>query len=77
MQITVPITDEGNAYILKQYVGEGKFDGHNFELCVCLPTMSPLVMIDGRQYTVNIHDIAKGMMKEILNGNGATAAGGE
>lgn len=58
-EITVPVEDITDKLILRLSVGEGKFDGEPVVLDSALPTHSPMVHFQGRQYLVNIHDIVK------------------
>lgn len=59
VEISVPVEDITGKYLLREHIGEGNFGDHEVELSVALPTGSPVVQIDGKQYVVSIHDIAK------------------
>lgn len=59
MKVKLEVKDETGKFILKQFVGEGEYDGHTVDLCVVLPTMSPLVTYRGKTYSISIHDITK------------------
>lgn len=63
--ITVPVEDITGTLTLRQYVGEGSYDGIPVELDVALPTYSPCVKVSGRRYVVNIRDIVKAIAEHV------------
>lgn len=63
-EITVPVEDVTDKLTLRLSVGEGKFDGEPVALDSALPTHSPMVRFQGRQYLVNIHDIVKAICEQ-------------
>jgi hypothetical protein len=74
MEITVTVEDATGQYVLREFVGEGTFDGHAVTLASILPDRSPVVHIDGRQYVVSIHAICKAVCAAHLAAQGAASA---
>lgn len=58
-EITVPVEDITDKFTLREFGGEGSFDGEPVMLESALPTFSPMIRFRGRQYLVNIHSIVK------------------
>lgn len=72
--ITVPVNDDSNVFLLKQHLGEGAYGDHELQLASVIPTGSPVVTIDGvGTYSVNIHDIVKGICAAVLGDEEADA----
>lgn len=69
-EITVPVQDITDKLTLRLFVGEGKFDGEPVMLDSALPTHSPMIRFQGRQYLVNIHDIVKAICTQALHQRG-------
>lgn len=65
-EITVPVEDVTDKPTLRQFVGEGSFDGEAVQLDSALPTHSPMVHFRERQYLVNIHAIVKAICTQVL-----------
>ena len=53
-------------YVLKQFVGEGEYDGEPIEALVALPDMSPMLKIQDTTYTIKASDIHKAIANMVL-----------
>ena len=62
LNITVGVKEITKDLTLREYVGDGEFDGHKFKISSAIPTFNPIVEIEGRLFRVAMQEIIRNVV---------------
>lgn len=61
--VEIDVQEIGNAMFLTQHLGNGNYEGVDFDACLSLPNMNFIIKVDKKRYMVTSGDIIRAVMK--------------